>query len=200
MLNTAVHDGQRLRSGMRNNGLNTLFFSSIMNAFKMAPKGKEPTSPSLKLMPLLENRIRKVSSSNKTVRSTSGPRSRCPRLNAGRSFSTQMLQMRAFKKKMRNVRNVLSAVRALRGSTLLHFEQAIRGAMTISKKSLKNEPIRMRLPFAMESQGGFEMNMLAAPPHRRRSRKLLHKNMPISHANDMLKGLERLALEVCRQS
>ena len=190
MLNTTVLDSQRLHSDIKDKGLSTLFLRSIMNAFKMIPKDKEPTSPSLELTPLLKNRIMKLRSSNKTIHSTSGPRG--PRMNARRSTSTQMLEMRAPKKKMRNITDILSAVRALRGSTLLHFEQSIRGAMTIGKNSLKNEPIRMRFPFAMESQGSLKMNLLAALPNRRRHRKFLHKNMPISHANDMLKGLERL--------
>ena len=142
VLNTAVRDSQRLHSDIRDKGLSTLFLRSIMNASKMIPKGKEATSPSLELTPLLKNRIMKLRSSNKTMHSTSGPRG--TRMNARRSTSTQMLEMRAPKKKMRNITNVLSAVRALRGSTLLHFKQAIRGAMTIGKKSFKNEPIRMR--------------------------------------------------------
>ena len=158
-----MNDSQGLHSGIRNQGISTLLLGSIMNAFKMVPKGKEPASPRLQLAPLFESRTVKLRGGDKTMHGTRRPRS--PELDTGRSINTKMSKTRTTKKKMRNVTNITPAVRALRRGALLHLKQTIAGTVTIGKKAFKNEPTGMRVPFSMKSQRGFKVHMLTPLPH-----------------------------------
>ena len=133
VLNTAVNNDKGAHRDFRNQRLRTLSFGSIMNAFKMVPKGKEPTSPSLEVTPLFKNGLMKLLGGNKAVRGTRRPRG--PRVNAKRGVSTQVLKMRTSKKKMRDVTDVTPAIQALRRITLLHLEKTISGAMTIGQET-----------------------------------------------------------------
>ena len=74
VLDTTMSNSYELHSGFGNKRISTLLFGSIMNAFKMVPKGKKPASPRLQLAPLNKSRTVKLRGGDKTVHSTRRPR------------------------------------------------------------------------------------------------------------------------------